>query len=61
VSLTNIQTGSECPECGSDLCVVTNDPVAHMVEYDCFDCGYAGHDYYEDLYGCMSVPWGFLL
>ena len=51
----------ECPECGSDNFKTTNVPQQYCVEYVCFDCGYEGSDYYEDLYGSMSVPWGYLL
>jgi ribosomal protein S27AE len=47
-----------CPECGSDHYKITDDPVNHIVSYDCPDCGYEGQDSYEDLYGSMSVPWG---
>jgi hypothetical protein len=29
--------------------------------WDCPDCGGHGVDYDHDVYGPMSVPWGFLL
>ncbi len=49
----------ECGECGSQRCeyVVAD----YTVAYKCPDCGNDGSDAFEDLYGCMSVPWGFLL
>jgi hypothetical protein len=49
----------ECLECGSMNCEVVNEN--YTIYYDCPDCGYEGYDFYEDLYGCMSVPWGYLL
>jgi hypothetical protein len=49
----------ECPECGGGRWHVRcEDYAAH---YECPDCGHEGHDGYEDRYGCMAVPWGFLL
>lgn len=51
----------ECPNCGSEACVYTDKPQEYIIEWDCPDCREEGHDGYEDLYGCMSVPWGFLL
>jgi transcription elongation factor Elf1 len=50
-----------CPECGEKSLVCTNDPANYQVLNSCSACGYEGKDYYEDLYGCMSVPWGYLL
>lgn len=50
----------ECPQCGQSLRIVDL-PAEHLVRYECQNCGYEEHDGYEDLYGCMSVPWGFLL
>jgi hypothetical protein len=49
----------ECGECGGMNCKIKAED--YVVYYNCPDCGYEGHDYFEDLYGCMSVPWGFLL
>jgi Zn ribbon nucleic-acid-binding protein len=49
----------ECPECGGGRLRAWAED--YTVYYLCPDCGYAGHDGYEDLYGCMAVPWGFLL
>jgi hypothetical protein len=51
----------ECGECGGMNCKATVSVEDYIVYYNCSDCGYNGHDYFEDLYGCMSVPWGFLL
>jgi predicted RNA-binding Zn-ribbon protein involved in translation (DUF1610 family) len=51
---------SECPECGAMACRITDDSRNGTVEYDCSACGYEGWDSYLDLYGCMSVPWGYL-
>ena len=50
-----------CPECGGEHFEITDIPERYVVEYNCPDCGFEGHDFYEDLYGCMSVPWGFML
>ena len=50
-----------CPECGKENFEITDIPERYVVEYNCPDCGFEGHDFYEDLYGCMSVPWGFML
>lgn len=49
----------ECMECcGTHM-------VGHWENYTfytyCPDCGTEGHDHAEDMYGCMAVPWGFLL
>lgn len=52
---------SECGECGAMACKVTDLPGEYRVEYSCSACGHEGWDCYSDLYGCMSVPWGFLL
>lgn len=49
----------ECIECGSEKCVHTVEN--YQVIYSCPDCGFEGHDCFEDLCGCMSVPWGFNL
>lgn len=55
------KTVTECGECGSERCEATDKPSEYVVEYHCPDCGWEGSDCYSDLYGCMSVPWGFLL
>jgi hypothetical protein len=51
----------ECGDCGGQRCRYVRYPDTHSTEYDCPDCGEEGADYDEDLYGAMSVPWGFLL
>ncbi len=52
---------TECPECCGKRFEIKDNPENYSVEYYCPDCGFEGHDFYEDLYGCMSVPWGFML
>lgn len=42
-------------------CVFTDDPENYEMTYECPDCGFDERDSYADIYGCMSVPWGFLL
>jgi transposase-like protein len=49
----------ECPECGGEGWRLRCED--YVARYECPDCGHEGHDGYEDLYGCMAVPWGFLL
>lgn len=49
----------ECPECGSPRCVWTR--VEYSYVWKCPKCRRTGTEYFEDLYGPMSVPWGFLL
>lgn len=51
----------QCPECGSFNFSVEDLPEDYCVNEECFDCGYENSNGYEDMYGCMSVPWGFLL
>lgn len=51
----------ECAACGSIRCRYTRYPRDYCTEWDCPDCGASGTEYDEDLYGPMSVPWGFLL
>ncbi len=51
----------ECGECGGNRCVYENDRRAYEIRCSCPDCGHECTDFYEDLYGCMSVPWGCLL
>jgi predicted RNA-binding Zn-ribbon protein involved in translation (DUF1610 family) len=50
-----------CPECGGGGFRTERDGGRYRVLYHCPDCGYEGQDGYEDLYGCMAVPWGYLL
>jgi hypothetical protein len=47
----------ECGECGSQNSLIIDEN--HTISYYCLDCKFKSKDYYEDLYGCMSVPWGF--
>lgn len=47
----------EC-DCGSMRCKYTREYYA--TRYECPDCGSEGIAYDEDVYGCMSVPWGYL-
>jgi len=49
----------ECPECGAMACRVWSED--YQVFYECSECEHEGSDSFADLYGCMSVPWGFLL
>ncbi len=58
--MTTMNTG-ECPECGSQRCEYADDPERYEVRWRCPDCGHEGRDGYENLYGVMAVPWGFLL
>lgn len=49
---------TECVECGgTDLRMWVED---RQVYYSCPDCGSEDSDSFVDLYGCMSVPWGYL-
>lgn len=59
MSDTGILKAAECSECGGERCLITQRD--YVVYYVCPDCGLDDHDSYEDLYGCMIVPWGFLL
>lgn len=58
--MTTVTTG-QCPECGADGCVFTDEPENYQLLTDCPSCGFECCDGYEDMYGCMAVPWGFLL
>ena len=49
----------ECLECGGMNCEYVDENYA--IHFNCLDCGYEGTEFYEDMYGCMSVPWGYLL
>ena len=50
----------DCLECG-EICWVADNPKVYEVSYLCSDpwCDWEGGDDYWDLYGCMSVPYGF--
>lgn len=54
-------TWDECPECGQDGCQFTDEPREYQLVTECPHCGFECVDGYEDIYGCMAVPWGFLL
>lgn len=51
----------ECGECGSLNMKATRDDVGYQTHFECLNCGdkYTLGD--EEIYGCMRVPWGFLL
>lgn len=49
----------ECPECGKEM-TVTDDRENYQWLYKCLHCGYEEMDDYIDLFGCMSVPYGFV-
>ena len=51
----------QCPECGSTDYFIEDRPKDYEVYSCCKTCGYEYYDCYSDLYGVMSVPWGFLL
>ena len=51
----------QCPECGSTNVRFWRDREAYATCWECSDCGKDGADHVEDVYGCMAVPWGFLL
>jgi DNA-directed RNA polymerase subunit RPC12/RpoP len=47
-----------CDTCGHQGLLIKDDAATHTVTYRCPRCGEETEDGYEDLYGCMSVPWG---
>lgn len=49
----------ECLDCGSEWCRYERG--YYCTEWECAECGAEGCDNDEDAYGCMAVPWGFLL
>lgn len=52
------QWTEECPVCGGEM-TVTDDKENYEWLYDCPHCGYQESDDYIDLFGAMSVPYGF--
>lgn len=48
-----------CPECDTPGIWYEDLPVDGLVIAHCEGCG-GWEDSYIDLYGCMSVPWGFV-
>lgn len=55
------KTNQECGECGALTLTIVDDKENYEVRYSCSTCGYEEEDSYADLYGVMSVPWGFAL
>ena len=53
-------TWDDCPECGNGYYCVIDDHKHYEVHYSCEICGFNDTDDYIDLYGCMSVPYGFV-
>lgn len=49
----------ECSECGNECLLISRE--AYATFFFCLDCGVEWCDGDEDVYGAMSVPWGFLL
>lgn len=48
-------------DCGRQTCVFIKLPNCEA-SYECVACGSEGRLDWEDLgYGCMDVPWGYLL
>lgn len=50
-----------CPECAKQFLRYEDRPDIYEVVCICGKCGYEDSVGYEDVYGPMSVPWGFLL
>jgi len=52
-------TIGDCGNCdGRNACYWVDD---YIIYHECPDCGDTGEDAVEDVHGCMSVPWGYLL
>jgi DNA-directed RNA polymerase subunit M/transcription elongation factor TFIIS len=54
-------TNNQCGECGAMTLTEIDNPENYTVTSSCSNCGHEVEDSYADLYGAISVPWGFAL